>query len=375
MTNDSWDYEISPGISQPVIFACAPPGPPSSEARLSPRLTSPHSHLTSPCSHISVASVADSRKNIDSFTHYHGPTRGFDHLMFIPIEPSEDLTYVMIVVATAVALLLLLSVVELCKRCLRVANVKAARIDRLRKQVNSSFESGGSLKFGMVLVNANHFLAHGHFVPYEKLRDLSELKASHHPRREWGRKRERGRWGQDEPAGLQVLDTLQDARNFARDQTIIFFSHQWLSWDEPDPQNIHFRCMADAVRHIFQGALATAEKTWVWVDYRRDIRSTVLIVPILGIYTYFPCFGTYQALPFQLYSISAACLCVLPRMLLVSVSCSCMPQLNSTTLKLAVSDLAEVAALATYLVVVCPPAVHSDTKDMCDMASYQSRGW
>lgn len=56
-------------------------------------------------------------------------------------------------------------------------------------------------------------------------------------------------------------------------------------------------------------------------------------------------------------------------------SLSCMPQLNPTTLGLAVSDLSEVAALATYFVVVAPPTTHCNTGEPSNMKSYQSRGW
>lgn len=54
---------------------------------------------------------------------------------------------------------------------------------------------------------------------------------------------------------------------------------------------------------------------------------------------------------------------------------SCMPQLNGNTLGLAVSDLSEIAALASYFVVVAPDTMHMDTNLECSMRTYQTRGW
>ncbi|KAL1520605.1 hypothetical protein AB1Y20_022180 [Prymnesium parvum] len=253
-TNDTWDYAILPGVELPIIYAY-------------------------------------SRKNVDSFTHYHGPTRGFDHITFIPKPPSQDISIIIVCVIAPVLMLFVVWFLD-GKRRKQVALMEKARLDVLRKQVQASVDSAGSLAFGMVLVNARNFLRRGRFFPYEELRDANELK---------------------------MLDSINSARVFARNQTIIFFSHQWLAWDEPDPNCIHYQCMEEVVRHLTKKQ--SLDQVWVWLDY------------------------------------------------------SCMPQLNSTTLSLAVSDLSEVAALASYFVVVAPAAVHTDTKTVCDMESYQSRGW
>lgn len=66
----------------------------------------------------------------------------------------------------------------------------------------------------------------------------------------------------------QVLDTISEAREFAASSTIIFFSHQWLAWDAPDPEKIHYRCMANITKKIINDVGKDAESTWVWVDYR-----------------------------------------------------------------------------------------------------------
>ncbi|KAL3920924.1 MAG: hypothetical protein SGPRY_005079, partial [Prymnesium sp.] len=257
VTEDTWDYDINPGVAYPIIFAYC-------------------------------------RKDVDSFTLYHGPTRGFDHIIFIAVDPPPDLTMIPVAIGACLGVLLLLRIAECIRKRLEAATQRAARLEALRNQVDSSLEASGTLEFGMVLVNARDFLHHGRFLPYETLRDLHQLK---------------------------VLDTISAAEEFARDQIIIFFSHQWLGWDEPDPKSVHYSCMAKATKSIMDNSKATEKNTWVWVDF------------------------------------------------------SCMPQLNRTTLGLAVSDLSEVAALASYFVVVAPPTTHCDSQEPSDMTSYQSRGW
>ncbi|KAL3928677.1 MAG: hypothetical protein SGPRY_002286 [Prymnesium sp.] len=268
VTEDTWDYDIHPGVHHPVIFGYC-------------------------------------RKDVDSFAQYHGPTRGFDHVVFIPVDPPLDLTVIPIAIGACLGVLLLVRMAGWVKKRLETAVQRAARLEALHKQVDSSSESSGKLSFGIVLVNARFFLRHGRLLPYETLRDLNQLKARSPPFTGF----------------FSVLDTLRAAKEFANDQIIIFFSHQWLGWDEPDPKNVHYSCIAKAINSIIEKSNSNQKNTWVWVDR------------------------------------------------------SCIPQLNPTTLGLAVSDLSEVAALASYLVVVAPPTTHCDSHEPSNMTSYQSRGW
>ncbi|KAL1511739.1 hypothetical protein AB1Y20_005027 [Prymnesium parvum] len=257
VTNDTWDYNIDPGVGVPIIFAY-------------------------------------SRKNVDSFSHYHGPTRGFDQIVFIPSVPPHDYSNLAIAAGVAVAMVLFMLTVDYGKKRMQTAAARAARLAVLTKQIDDSVEGAGKFMFGMVLLKASDFLKHDKFVAYEKLRDANEVK---------------------------LLDTIAAAHAFAIDKCIIFFSHQWLGWDEPDPNRVHYACMKRAVERVVDESATSLEQTWVWVDY------------------------------------------------------SCMPQLNQTTLGLAVSDLSEVACLATFFVVVAPPTMHQDSRAKCDLISYQARGW
>jgi len=257
VTNDSWDYQIGPDLELPIVFAY-------------------------------------SRKNVDSFNHYHGPTRGFDNILFLPVEPPPNLIIIPVILAVCVLTGLLMWLSELLKRRMNAAMQRAAHLAALRKQVDASVDSAGTLSFGMVLVNAADFLGHKKFIPFEELRDAAQLK---------------------------VLDTISAAEDFAEYRIIVFFSHQWLAWDTPDPDGVHYRCIEGALNQIAAQSKMKLKELWVWLDY------------------------------------------------------SCMPQQNPTTLSLAVSDLSEVAALASYFVVVTPTTIHCDTHLICDTASYQSRGW
>ncbi|KAL1520610.1 hypothetical protein AB1Y20_022184 [Prymnesium parvum] len=255
-TNDTWDYDIRAGFSIPVIFAY-------------------------------------SRKNIDSFTHYHGPTRDFNKVVFIPVPPQDDPTITIVGAIVGVVVVLVLCLFDR-KRRNQLASMEATRINVLRKEIDASIGSAGTLAYGISLINAHDFLRHKRILPFEALRDLNLLKA---------------------------FDSTTEARAFAQSNTVLFLSYQWLGWDDPDPSGVHFRCISAAVRNIMSRASASMEETWLWIDH------------------------------------------------------SCLPQLNRTTLSLAVSDLSEIASIATFFVVIAPPTVHHDTDTICDIMSYQSRGW
>lgn len=167
VTNDTWDYNFDPGVSIPIIFACTlaliEHVNLSTLARL---LLLPHV----------LCCFADSRKNVDSFSHYHGPTRGFFQIVFIPLVPPHDFSNLAIAAGAAVAMVLFMLVVDYSKKRMQAAAVRAARLAVLTKQIDDSVEGAGNFMFGMVLLRASDFLKHGKFIPYETLRDANEVK-------------------------------------------------------------------------------------------------------------------------------------------------------------------------------------------------------
>ena len=50
-------------------------------------------------------------------------------------------------------------------------------------------------------------------------------------------------------------------------EVFIFLSHQWLAFDQPDPDNVHFTAMKQAVTAVAADAGVPIEQTRVWVDY------------------------------------------------------------------------------------------------------------
>lgn len=213
---------------------------------------------------MSLYAITDSRKNVDSFTYYHGPTRGFHSLLFIPEPPPTDLTFLPIAGGMIVLMLLIFWCLECAKRRMQHANREAARIAMLRKQVQEGVESDGIFSFGMALVSVREFLASKRFIPFEELRDSGHLKVRFPPF-------SCSAW-EGTPSThfrpLQMLDTVESAKEFSKKQTIIFFSHQWLAWEEPDPDNVHYKCMSEAVGTVLKRSRSSIENSWVWLDYR-----------------------------------------------------------------------------------------------------------
>ncbi len=154
---------------------------------------------------------------------------------------------------------------------------------------------------------------------------------------------------------LIVLDTFDDVKKFIDANQVAFISHQcasvhsplpspqlsqlqppssfspctrvrWLAGRCPDPENVHFKAIIDAVTalkcRLVQKNDPKASKTfYVWLDF-------------------------------------------------VSI-----PQANKTLQSLSISSLALYASMPDYFVIVAPPTTHVDTLCACDKESYLRRGW
>ena len=64
-----------------------------------------------------------------------------------------------------------------------------------------------------------------------------------------------------------------------------------------------------------------------------------------------------------------------PAKLFVWVDYTSVPQANATLQKLAVESLAAYASTARYFLVLAPEAIHADTLKLCNLATYNKRGW
>lgn len=123
---------------------------------------------------------------------------------------------------------------------------------------------------------------------------------------------------------LTVMDALSDVDAFiVGGKPVVFFSHQWTSFDAPDPTGVQFETMRSSLKEIAsrRGWDPNLKDVYVWVDY------------------------------------------------------SCIPQRNHTTQMLAIRSLAAYASGASAFIVVAPTCDHSDTGGACDAESYQMRMW
>jgi hypothetical protein len=172
---------------------------------------------------------------------------------------------------------------------------------RLRTRVLSAISEAESLRHPMVLCKASCFVEMGGLRSYESLRDAGKLV---------------------------VLDTMEKVVNFESVHAIIFFSHQWLGWGQPDPDNVHHQTMVNAIRQLqktMQNPVGDGplllEDMYIWVDYG-------------------------------------------------SIS-----QEHRGMQMLAISSLPVYSSNAHAFVIIAPTTTHRDNGDTCDLCSYDDRGW
>ena len=122
---------------------------------------------------------------------------------------------------------------------------------------------------------------------------------------------------------LLAMPTVKSVSDFvALRNKIIFFSHQWLSWIQPDnPGNVHYKFMVDALDAIAAQMRWQRESCYLWVDYQS------------------------------------------------------IPQLSKEVQTLAIQTLPIFASLSSIFVIVAPKAVHTDTGALCDFETYRRRMW
>jgi len=232
----------------------------------------------------------------DSLSYYHGPSRGFESIILVP---HPDFTWGYYVAGgIVIILLMLLLFYVLDRRRRRTMRMMAEeRFNQVRAKINGTVSKDSpQLSFGMAFVPARDFLALGQLVSHEKLRDIGTLR---------------------------LVDRFDQAKALVEVAgfKILFFSHQWLAFNEPDPSNTHYNCICLALTSLARNKSVDLDNSLVWVDY-----------------------------------------------------CS-IPQVNKQLQGMAISDLVEYASLATYFIVVVPHAIHADMCEPCNKETYQERGW
>jgi hypothetical protein len=120
---------------------------------------------------------------------------------------------------------------------------------------------------------------------------------------------------------LISLDNYEDLATFSMKNPIVFFSHQWLSWDDPDPDKLHYNEMLKACATLCKDFNYKPSELHLFLDYLS------------------------------------------------------IPQNNMRLRLCAIDSLGVFSSICQHFIVVAPSVMHKDTKKMCDMASYAKRGW
>lgn len=121
---------------------------------------------------------------------------------------------------------------------------------------------------------------------------------------------------------LWTLDTMEELKAFKKGKKLVFFSHQWLAWSEPDPDCIQYKSMVAAFHELIKMKNLDLSETFVWFDY------------------------------------------------------TSIPQTHRGLQKLSINSLTNYAGACDYFIIVAPgEIVHKDTGIMCDKFSYQQRSW
>ena len=163
-----------------------------------------------------------------------------------------------------------------------------------RDRVHDAILSVVELRHPAAFVAFDRLRTHGALLPHETLRDRGELT---------------------------ILDSHPAFMAFVRDRPTVFCSHQWLAWDSPDPNNVHYPAILAACERLCELEGVPPDELYVWVDY-------------------------------------------------VSI-----PQANEYLKWNSIGSLGTYASACRYFVVVAPPTVHTDTGMLADEASYARRGW
>jgi len=168
--------------------------------------------------------------------------------------------------------------------------------------IEKALEATQELAFPMVLLKVETFKKHGKFVAFEDI--LSESL-----------------W----------LHTIQDIDDFltkdikeqlGKKNKVIFMSHQWTAFGEPDHTGDQYRGMVEAVDNVIQQNRWIEEDTYVWLDY------------------------------------------------------SSIPQRHRPSQTAAINSLTVYAAKVSAFIVVAPKVNHKDLEGvLCNEDSYKKRAW
>mmetsp|Transcript_111804 Transcript_111804/g.316243 ORF Transcript_111804/g.316243 Transcript_111804/m.316243 type:complete len:1062 (+) Transcript_111804:131-3316(+) len=165
---------------------------------------------------------------------------------------------------------------------------------RQQKIVEEALHSAGHLSHPMVLISATAFKRQGKLVSHEEAQRLHQVI-----------------W----------LYTVKQIEEFCSERVIIFISHQWTAFKEPDPTNVQYKAMVMSIETLKVEKHWDEREMFLWVDY------------------------------------------------------TCIPQRHQETQRLAINSLTAYASNVAAFVVVAPPVLHADLCEPCNKETYQRRAW
>lgn len=213
-------------------------------------------------------------------------------------ETSRATMIVIIVLCSIVGAGIVLGVAYFAyKRYVTYQRIRKSHEQLMEATLQESVRALHQLDYPLHLVRGDEFVDEGKLMRHEVLRNTHKLT---------------------------VLDSLSDVDAFiAAGKHVVFFSHQWTSFKNPDPSGDQYACMCSSIRELAaqNGWNDTLKDVFVWVDY------------------------------------------------------SCIPQANSSTQNLAIRSLAAYASSATFFIIIAPETTHAELDDTCDLDTYQKRMW
>merc|ERR1711865_527334 len=137
------------------------------------------------------------------------------------------------------------------------AALKVMKAKMIKDKLDASLEASQHLDYPVTLVSANDFIAHGELRQHEDVRDQNQLV---------------------------FKDSLAKVAVFKKTYKIVFFSHQWTAWTEPDHTGKQYKAMKEALQTVVTNFGWDLNKVYVWVDYI-SIPQCVGSVQLLAIHT------------------------------------------------------------------------------------------
>ncbi len=65
---------------------------------------------------------------------------------------------------------------------------------------------------------------------------------------------------------LQMFDTFENFLSFCTTNPVVFISHQWLHFSQPDPNRIHYRAILEACTMLMRDQRILPERLHIWIE-------------------------------------------------------------------------------------------------------------